>query len=225
MDISLDQVQKAIVSLIAFILSVAVHEFGHAWMANHLGDRLPAQQGRLTLWPMAHIDPLGTIVMPLVAAFMPGGFPLVAWGKPVQTNPLNYTKRISPRVGHMLVSLMGPAMNLVLAVLISLLLIALGRAGVLARVPQLAEAAIRYFVVLNLTLLFFNLIPLPPLDGGSVLAGLLPESLQIIPQFLRRYGTILFFVLLLSGVFKILMRPAFFVSRVWVGTLIGLMGV
>ena len=74
MEISADQVRTAIVSLISFVLSIAVHEFGHAWMANRLGDRLPAQQGRLTLSPIAHIDPIGTLLMPLLAVFAPGGF-------------------------------------------------------------------------------------------------------------------------------------------------------
>src|SRR5690349_7735127 len=122
MDISADQVRTAVVSLIAFILSIAVHEFGHAWMANRLGDRLPAEQGRLTLSPLAHIDPIGTILMPLIGALAPGGFPLLAWGKPVQTNPRAY-RGISPRNGNMLVSLMGPFMNLVLALAISILLV------------------------------------------------------------------------------------------------------
>jgi Zn-dependent protease len=222
MDISADQVRTAIFSLIAFVLSVSVHEFGHAWMAHRLGDRLPQQQGRLTLSPLAHIDPVGTILMPLIGAFMTSGLPLIAWGKPVQTNPQAYTRRLSPRVGHMLVSLMGPAMNLVLALVTSALLIGLARAGALPL--GIAQAAIGYFVVLNLRLLFFNLIPLPPLDGGSVLAGLLPEGLQFIPRFLQRYGTLLFFGLLLSGVLRMLMGPANYVAELWTDALLRLMG-
>ena len=213
----------AIVSLIAFVLSIAVHEFGHAWMANRLGDRLPAQQGRLTLSPLAHIDPIGTILMPLVAIFMPGGFPLLAWGKPVQTNPSAYTTRLSQRTGHMLVALAGPAMNLVLAVVISILLVILARAGALT--PAIAEAAIRYFLVLNIMLMFFNLLPVPPLDGGSVLAGLLPSNLQFIPQFLQRYGMILFFLLLLSGMLRIVMRPASQFAAAWAEVVMRLMAV
>ena len=221
MDISADQVRTAIVSLIAFVLSIAVHEFGHAWMANRLGDKLPAQQGRLTLSPLAHIDPIGTILMPLVAIFMPGGFPLLAWGKPVQTNPKAYTQRVSPRIGHMLVALMGPAMNLVLAIVISILLVVVGRLGVLP--IGIAEVAIRYFLMLNIMLMFFNLIPVPPLDGGSVLAGLLPDNLQFIPAFLKRYGMILFFLLLLSGMMKIVMGPASRIAAAWAGVVIRLM--
>jgi Zn-dependent protease len=217
MDISPDQVRNALLSLLAFILSVSVHEFGHAWMANRLGDGTPRAQGRLTLSPLAHIDLVGTILMPLLAAFVPGGFPLIAWGKPVQTNPANYTRRFSPRTGHMLVSLMGPAMNLIMAVLVSVVLVAMAKTGSLSQ--GLSDAIIRYLLALNLILLFFNLIPLPPLDGGSVLAGLLPESLQIIPQTLQRYGMILFFILLLSGALRIVMRPAYQLIEIWVSVL------
>jgi len=220
MDISADQVRKAVVSLIAFVLSVAVHEFGHAWMASRLGDRLPASQGRLTLSPLAHIDPIGTLLMPLVGALMPGRVPLLAWGKPVQTNPLSYT-RLGPRLGHLLVSLMGPMMNLLLAIVISVVLIVVSRFGALP--PALADGAIRYFLVLNLMLMCFNLIPLPPLDGGAVLAAVLPANLQFIPRFLQRYGLILFFVLMVSGMMDVIMRPASLLAIAWVETLLGLM--
>src|SRR5436190_4338061 len=114
MDLSTDQVKHAILYLIAFIVSVSVHEFGHAFMANRLGDKLPRAQGRLTLSPLAHIDPLGTILLPLIGALAPMGMPLIAWGKPVQTNPNDYTRRFSRKVGHMLVALAGPLMNLVM---------------------------------------------------------------------------------------------------------------
>jgi Zn-dependent protease len=220
MDITADQVRTAIVSLIAFVLSIAVHEFGHAWMANKLGDRLPAQQGRLTLSPMAHIDPIGTLLMPLIAVFAPGGFPLLAWGKPVQTNPNAYT-RLSPRTGHMLVALMGPVMNLVLAVVISIALIAVGRTGILSQ--TVAAAAINFFLKLNIILMFFNLLPVPPLDGGSVLAGLLPSSQQSIPAFLQRYGVLIFFALYLSGAMRVVMRPAYAVAGMWTDAVARLM--
>jgi Zn-dependent protease len=213
MDVSADQVRRALLSLIAFVVSVSVHEFGHAFVADRLGDRLPRTQGRLTLSPLAHIDLIGTIVMPLVAALLPGGFPLIAWGKPVQTNPRDYTARLPLRVGHMLVSLAGPAMNLLLAIVVSLVFLLLGRSGVLS--PALATFIFRYVIALNLVLMCFNLIPLPPLDGGAVLAGLLPESLQFIPRTLQRYGLILFFVLFMSGVLGAVMRPAYGLVELW----------
>jgi Zn-dependent protease len=219
-DISADQVRVALLSLIAFIVSVAVHEFGHAFVADRLGDRLPRLQGRLTLSPMAHIDPIGTILIPLVGALAPGGFPLIAWGKPVQTNPADYTRRFSQRTGHMLVSLAGPAMNLVLAFLVSVVFVALGKAGVLS--PTLASALLRYLLALNIALMFFNLIPLPPLDGASVLAGILPESMQPVIRAIERYGIFLLFLLFVSGALRILMIPAARLTDAWALALVRL---
>jgi Zn-dependent protease len=91
-DISADHVRAALFYVIAFVVSVSIHEFGHAFIADRLGDRIPRLQGRLTLSPLAHIDPLGTLAVPLLGAMM--GLPLFAWGKPVQTNPGNYTRRL-----------------------------------------------------------------------------------------------------------------------------------
>jgi len=222
MDLSPDKVQSALFYLIAFIVSVSVHEFGHAWTASRLGDDLPRAQGRLTLSPLAHIDLIGTIILPLVGALGVAGMPLIAWGKPVQTNPNAYTGRLSRRTGHMLVALSGPAMNLVLAVGISLLIVVLGKAGVLA--AQLEKILIVDFLQLNIVLFFFNLLPVPPLDGGAVLAGLLPESMQRIPATLQRYGMIVFFVLLLSGALRFVMQPAYHLTVVWANALLRFIG-
>lgn len=216
MDISPDQVRSALLALAAFVLSVSVHEFGHALVADRLGDRLPRMQGRLTLSPAAHIDLIGTIVMPLLGAFLTG-YPLIAWGKPVQTSPRNYTDKLPRKVGRMLVSLAGPAMNLVLALLASIVFVLLGRAGKLS--APVAEAVFRYAIALNLVLMFFNLIPLPPLDGAAVLAGVLPDSVQAVPRTLEKYGSLLFLILFLSGALGFVMRPAYHVIAGWGGVL------
>jgi Zn-dependent protease len=138
---------------------------------------------------------------------------MLAWGRPVRTNPSAYTKRVPMRVGHMLVAFMGPFMNLLLAALTTVVVLGLAKAGAI-KLP-LATALVRYVLVLNVVLMFFNLIPLPPLDGANVLAGFLPERLQIVPQTLRRYGTLLFLVLYVSGVLSFVMRPAFHVAEAW----------
>jgi Zn-dependent protease len=194
-DISADQVRAALFYVIAFVVAVSVHEFGHAFVADRLGDRIPRLQGRLTLSPIAHIDPIGTLAVPLLGALV-AGLPLFAWGKPVQTNPANYTRRLSTRTGSMLVAAAGPFLNLVLAVVSSLAIVALARAGVLSLALQ--RGLIAYIVVLNLVLLFFNLIPLGPLDGAAVLAGLLPPSMQRIAELNRKYGMLILLVLFLS---------------------------
>ena len=218
MDITADHVRVALLSLIAFVVAISVHEFGHAFVADKLGDRIPRLQGRLTLSPLAHYDPIGTILVPLLGAFLPSSFPMLAWGKPVQTSPNNYTRRLSKRTGHMLVAAAGPFMNLLMALAASVAFVAAGKMHVLS--PGLAEALVRYVLALNLSLMFFNLLPLPPLDGGTVLAGILPESFQFILQPLERYGMILLFVLMYSGVLSVLMRPATRVTMMWAGALV-----
>lgn len=220
MDISADNVRVALFTLIAFVVSVSVHEFGHAFVADRLGDRIPRLQGRLTLSPMAHIDLVGTIAVPLIGAL--SGFPLIAWGKPVQTNPANYTKRFSTTTGHMLVAAAGPFMNLVLAVFVSVVIVILGKAGVLS--PVLMQTLIGYLVVLNIMLLFFNLIPLGPLDGAAVLEGLLPRSMSRVVELNRKYGMLVLLLLFFApqlGVpgLNFVLRPAYFVAGVWIDLL------
>jgi len=220
-EISADQVRAALFYVIAFVVSVSVHEFGHAFVADRLGDRIPRLQGRLTLSPIAHIDPVGTLVVPLLGALM-AGLPLFAWGKPVQTNPANYTRRFSVRTGSMLVAAAGPFMNLVLAVIGSIAIVMLTRAGVLS--PALQRALIGYVVVLNFVLLFFNLIPLGPLDGAAVLAGLLPPSMQRITELNRKYGMLILLVLFLSPSMGlpglgVIMTPVYRLVGVWLNLL------
>jgi Zn-dependent protease len=194
-DISADKVRVALFYVVAFVVSVCVHEFGHAFVADRLGDRIPRLQGRLTLSPLAHVDPIGTLVVPLLGVLI-AGLPLFAWGKPVQTNPANYTRRFPTRTSSMLVAAAGPFMNLVLAVVGSLVVVALTRAGVVS--AGVRDALITYIVVLNLLLLFFNLIPIGPLDGAAVLAGLLPASLNRINEVNRKYGMLILLVLFMA---------------------------
>ena len=220
MDISADNVRVALFSLMAFIVSVSVHEFGHAFVADRLGDRIPRLQGRLTLSPRAHIDLIGTIAVPLFGAL--SGYPLIAWGKPVQTNPANYTKRFSMTTGHMLVAAAGPFMNLVLAVFTSVVIVILGKAGVLS--PVLMQTLIGYLVLLNIMLLFFNLIPLGPLDGAAVLEGLLPRSMYRVAELNRKYGMLVLLLLFFApqlGVpgLNFVLRPAYFVADRWIDLL------
>ena len=219
--ISADQVRVALFAVIAFVVSVSVHEFGHAFVADRLGDRIPRLQGRLTLSPMAHIDPIGTIAVPLMGALL-SGFPMLAWGKPVQTNPANYTKRVSMTTGHMLVAAAGPFMNLVLAVLTSIVIVALGKAGILSAAVR--DWMISYLLVLNIVLLFFNLLPIGPLDGAAVLAGLLPRSMYRIVELNRKYGMLILLALFFApslGVpgLGLIMSPVYRLARHWVNLL------
>ncbi len=169
-----DRIQLVVQGLIMFIAAIALHEFGHAWMANRLGDSTPRVQGRLTLNPLAHADPIGTILLPLVFLISTGGLGF-AWGKPVQHRSFH-------RKGNMLVAFAGPAMNVLLATFIVLVHVILLKAGVKVG-PKLTSALVSA-VFLNFILFFFNLIPAAPLDGGTVLRGLIPyNSLRIYDQY------------------------------------------
>jgi Zn-dependent protease len=164
--------------LIILVLSIALHEFGHAIVATWLGDDTPGRQGRVTLNPMAHADPVGTLLLPLVSMVLrvqagqpPGiGF---GWGKPVQHNARNLTRKLNMATGQALIAIAGPAMNLVLGTVLAGLHVALVRWNVIAGGGELA-IGIFFASSVNFTLLFFNLLPIPPLDGGWVLQWAAP---------------------------------------------------
>jgi Zn-dependent protease len=217
LNIGVDQIQQAILYLIAFILCVSVHEFGHAWVANRMGDPTPRSQGRLTLSPLSHIDPIGTLLIPFISAISPATLPFMAWGKPVQTNPMAYSRRFSVSTGHMLVSLAGPAMNVVMALLVSLVIVVGAHLGLS---PRIQSALFHYMVALNLVLMCFNLLPIPPLDGGAVLAWVLPRSMHGIVDFLQRYGGLILLLLVLSPMaglplMRIVMVPIALAVGLW----------
>ena len=195
--------------MIILILSIAVHEYGHAIMAHKLGDRLPESQGRVTLNPMAHADPIGTLIFPLLGMIFSGGNGFgFGWGKPVQVNPLSFSRRFRMRTAHLLVALAGPMMNIFFGLFIALVLGLLLAFEVLAPDHQLVTA-LSYAIKLNFILFFFNLIPAPPLDGGAVLEGLLPD--RYVPAFQRYavYGPfVLMAVIFIPQLGQIFVQPA-----------------
>jgi Zn-dependent protease len=211
--------------MIALVLSICVHEFGHAYVADKLGDPLPRSQGRVTLNPIAHADFWGTIVMPLimfVSAAKGYPLPLLGWGKPVQTNPRAYTRKVTMRRGHMIVAAAGPAMNLVFAILLSVILLVVRRFY-----PSEGFAnAIEFVISMNLGLMMFNLLPIPPLDGGAVLAGIVPRQYSHLLEPLERYGYIILLGLLVTGLFRVIMVPAQLLTQQWLRALdsLALMG-
>lgn len=178
--------------LIPLVIAIVFHEVSHGWVANMLGDPTAKRRGRLTFNPIKHVDPFGTVLLPMVLAV--SGAPVFGWAKPV---PVVSQRLRNPRYHMILVALAGPGMNLLLAVATSFLF-----AGLVASAPQgIAWAFVAQnllnFIVINVFLAIFNLIPLPPFDGGHVVEGLLPRRLAIQYAKLRRYGFLLLIILLL----------------------------
>jgi Zn-dependent protease len=171
-----EKIRWIFIYVFVLLISVALHEFGHAIMADKLGDDTPRRQGRVTLNPLAHADPIGTLLLPLVGSIYGamsghgGGF---GWGKPVQWQPHRISRRFSMTTAKILVAIAGPAMNLLLATVIAAVHTLLLSQHVLSwssGVNQILEFA----VTTNFVLFFFNLLPLPPLDGGHVAQSFMP---------------------------------------------------
>jgi Zn-dependent protease len=170
-----------ITKLLVLLISFPIHELAHAWTANHYGDDTPKLHGRLTMNPFAHLDVAGSIIF-LVSYF--------GWAKPVPVNP-EVLKRHS-RFAYLLVSLAGPLSNLILAILVAIPF----RLGLLSYSNTLLSQVLLNFIIFNLILAIFNLIPISPLDGGKILGQLLPYNLQPIFARIDRYGPIILMALL-----------------------------
>lgn len=185
--------QVLIPYFLLLLVSLSVHEAAHAWTADRLGDPTARQLGRITLNPLAHIDWIGTVLFPLIALW--SGFPLFGWAKPV---PVEWRNLKSPRRDFAVIALAGPVSNLLLATVIAIGVLVVG--GVDALPSGVVSSVVRGTVFTNCVLAVFNLVPVPPLDGGNVAAGLLPLPLARALGQLRPYGFIILYVLMFAGV-------------------------
>lgn len=175
-------------------MSVVVHEVAHGYTAYLLGDNTARNSGRLTLNPIKHLDPFGSVILPLLLVFMNAGF-VIGWAKPVPYNPANLRDE---RKGTFLVSVAGIVANLILAIVFGLLMrfaplfIGVAFLGAFYKIASI-------IVLLNLVLALFNLIPIPPLDGSKILFSFLPVKYRYIENFLEKWGMflLLFFILVL----------------------------
>lgn len=186
-----------VIKLATLVFSIVIHEVAHGYAAHRLGDPTARMSNRLTLNPLAHVDPVGSVILPLILVFV-GSPVLFGWAKPVPFNPQYFR---DPRRGIMIVGAAGPLSNFALAVACGILFRFVGAYwGILA-------IFLAYMCVTNVMLGVFNLIPIPPLDGSRVLFGILPQRLLWRYMELERYGFIIVFILLWAGVLDRVMYP------------------
>jgi Zn-dependent protease len=200
---SLTFIQKLAISILPIIFAITVHEAAHGWMARRLGDKTSEMLGRVTLNPLKHIDPIGTILVPLVV-FKFTGF-MFGWAKPV---PVNWNNLDNPKRDMGLVALAGPGANLLMALIWSIMVYV----GALA-IPYISQFGVPLLlmgvvgVLVNAVLMVLNLMPIPPLDGGRVVYSLLPAKQAQIYSSFESYGLIIVLILLASGVLGGILWP------------------
>ncbi len=203
-----------ILYMVALIFSLSLHEAAHAWMSNRFGDDLARSQGRISLNPVSHVDPVGTLLFPAVAFFT--GAPLLGWARPTPVNPSRWSNR---RVANIWVSAAGVIGNTIIAIIAGVTLRLLFEAGMLAVsagefVPANSDSGfaagaiklVEVFFMMNVGLAVFNLLPIPPLDGSKILGSLLPESFESAINSIEQFGFILLFIAVFTGVFSSIFR-------------------
>lgn len=190
--------------VVPVVMALSLHEWAHAASAVALGDETPREQGRLTINPIAHMDLMGTVLVPLVLVLTTGT--AFGWAKPVQISPHRFSRRVTMKTGLMLTAAAGPAMNLFLALAGTLVLTAGIKYGVLPGGEKTFDLFQR-FVIVNIVLCLFNMLPVPPLDGSRVLGGILPERWQAGYTRLDAFGPIAVALLFFSGYGWNIIRP------------------
>ena len=193
--------QQLLIAFVVLIASLTFHEAAHAWTANKLGDPTARMLGRLSLNPAVHIDVIGTIVFPLLA--MVTGIPVIGWAKPV---PVDMRHLRHPRRDFAIIAAAGPISNLLLAGAGAVVFMVLNADASSPASELIFESLVR-FILLNVLLAVFNMIPIPPLDGGNILTGIVPESMAATIEKLRPWGFLLLYALMLSGMLSAIIFP------------------
>jgi Zn-dependent protease len=218
-------IAAVLIQFAVLLFSLSIHEASHAWAADRLGDHTARYLGRVTLNPIHHVDPIGTIVFPLLQFFT--RLPLIGWAKPV---PVNAAHLRNPRRDQALISLAGPASNLLAGISAFLLLTIIKHASPLANgllinmvytrsIPHHTSVmaplvGMLYFaLIINLALAIFNLIPIPPLDGHWMLYGILPYNAGRMVERMAPYGFILLYALMFLGIFQVIFIPIDLVGK------------
>ena len=197
-----DALLGLLLTIPGLLIAITFHEFAHAYAADKLGDDTPRNQGRLTLNPLGHLDPIGSVML-LFAGF--------GWGKPVEVNPRNYDRRFSMDKADAIVSIAGPLMNFFLAIVLTLIYCAIYKfarvVAVTSQIGTIIMLMIRYAISINVGLGVFNLIPLPPLDGSKVIKPFLPNSAKIWFENNERTFQIVFVALWVIGILGTIVSP------------------
>lgn len=214
-----------ILIIAVLIFSIVVHEVAHAWQARREGDHTAEELGRITLNPLPHLDLMGSVIVPALLYYSGSGF-LFGWAKPVPVNPANYREHVA---GDIRVSLAGIVSNIGLAVLSTLLMAVLVKVGSVfgpvGRALDPVLTALEYGIFINLILAFFNLLPIPPLDGSHVLAHLLPPHLAVKYRQFGQWGILALIALMyvVPGAFSIVLWPVLYLRgladwfvRLWI---------
>lgn len=197
--------------MVVLLLAISAHEAAHAWMSYKFGDDTARLLGRVTLNPTAHIDPIGTLLIPIIGfivSAMGGNFFLIGWGKPTPVNPLRWR---SKDLANVMVSIAGILANLLIASVAFTIIKVLRVNGMWWTLPVGFEEPIKllleFLLTMNLSLAVFNLLPFPPLDGSKVLETFLPESAQPVLALLEQYGYLILMVLMYMGIFSAIISP------------------
>ncbi|HYY98585.1 MAG TPA: site-2 protease family protein [Pyrinomonadaceae bacterium] len=219
-----DIVGQLIIYIVVLLLAISAHEAAHAWMSHKFGDDTAYLLGRVTLNPVKHTDPIGTLLIPIVSflfAAMGGplaGIPLIGWGKPTPVNPLRWRNK---DVANVMVSVAGILANLTIAI-IALVVIkvvlytgVIQEDGALAGVREPVVTLLTFALSMNLGLAVFNLLPIPPLDGSKVLYTFLPASAQGTLETLERFSFIILILVIKSGVLDYIFDPVWSVA-LWI---------
>jgi Zn-dependent protease len=207
-------IPQLLIYMVVLLFAISAHEAAHAWMSNWFGDDTARLLGRITLNPTAHIDPIGTLLIPMVGFILGniggplGGIPLIGWGKPTPVNPLRWRNK---DLANVMVSAAGILANLFIAICAFTILKVMLMTGTGDSIPESLQKPVglflEYFLVMNISLAVFNLLPFPPLDGSKILETFLPASARPMLEMLEQFGFIILMVLIYVGFFSAIMRP------------------